>query len=128
MRFMPAFLLVACALTGCGKINKPDGTIEGRVKFVAQTFAALGEIGFRPEGLTEMRAEGRVLVLKIDTGLNVRGGRVSEQALLRNLRQGVCGDKDFRELVQAGAAIRFDLLAKGITIPPTTVNYCPPVK
>ena len=120
MRTIP--LLAAALLPACGQVDQPDGTVEGRVKFVAQTANAAGL-----RDVTAITAEGRTLVMKMNSGANVPG-RVSDAEMLKAVRGIACANDGYRSLIDEGAAIRFELTtADGKPLPTATVSYCPPV-
>lgn len=101
--------IVALALAGCGVIGQPQ-SLEQRLGDAVERFnndtSSLGK-GF--EGTTrKARLEGDTLVFMI-ANLPTGNETYDPHAMRRILRPEMCDDSDFRELIEDGVKIRFEL-------------------
>jgi len=124
MRRFAVLFITAASLGGCG-IDKPDGSIEGKVRFVAQTANMVsGAINGRDE-IRAIEADGRTLVLKLNLDQNIEGP-ITEADILDEMRPEVCKNENFTRLLSEGAAVRVILYTPdGKSLPPATFTQCP---
>lgn len=118
-------LTAAAALSACGDFEAPDGTIEGKVRFVAKTADMVGGVVNGRNDVRAIEADGRVLVIKLNIEENVEGP-VTEQDVLAAMQPEVCKNDTFTGLLKEGAAIRIVLYTpNGKSLPPATLTQCP---
>ena len=124
MRKIVLLFLAAATLSACG-IDKPDRTVEGKVRFAAKMADMMsGAINGRDE-IRAIEADGRTLVLKLNLDKNVEGP-ITEADILEQMRPEVCKNDAFINLLKEGAAIRVELFTPdGKSLPPATFRQCP---
>ena len=122
-RFALLFM-AAASLSACG-IDKPDGTIEGKVRFVAQTANMVTGAVYGRDEIRAIEADGRTLVLKLNLDQNI-AGPITEADILDEMRPEVCKNENFTKLLGEGAAVRVILYTPdGKSLPPATFTQCP---
>jgi len=124
MRTIAFLILAASALSACG-IDKPDGTLEGKVRFVAQTANLVAGAMDSGNEIRAIEAEGRTLVLKLNLDQNIEGP-ITAADILEEVRPEVCSNENFTKLLNEGAAVRIVFYTPdGKSLPPATFTQCP---
>lgn len=122
-RFALLFM-AATTLSACG-IDKPDDSIEGKVRFVAQTANMVTGAVYGRDEIRAIEADGRTLVLKLNLDQNI-DGPITEADILGEMRPEVCKNENFTKLLSEGAAVRVELFTPdGKALPPATFTQCP---